>query len=79
MNTAARSISEPSSICASDAQTAKKREVESRQSAAPVQRIINRDTGELVGWLYEWNTGKLVPMWTGNPCDNVEYTSADAA
>tara|TARA_R100001369_G_scaffold52398_2_gene79209 strand:+ start:5837 stop:6109 length:273 start_codon:yes stop_codon:yes gene_type:complete len=73
MNIAARSFSDPSSVRADNTHTARKREVECRQSATPVKRIVDRDTGAHVGWLYEWNTGKLVPMWVGNPCENVAY------
>jgi hypothetical protein len=49
------------------------REVQNRKSAKPIKRILDRDTGEFVGWLYEWNTGTLAPMWTGKVCENVVY------
>lgn len=34
-----------------------------RLHAHAVKRIFDRETGELVGWLYKWNTGELVPRW----------------
>lgn len=34
-----------------------------RLHAHAVKRILDRETGTLVGWLYEWNTGELVPRW----------------
>ena len=75
MNTAAGSFSELSGCAANKTTVARKRESEDRQSAEPVHRIIDRDTGKHVGWLYKWNTGKLVPMWMGKPCENVVYAS----
>ena len=34
-----------------------------RIDAKPIKRILDRKTLEVVGWLYEWNTGELLPMW----------------
>lgn len=34
-----------------------------RRNAKPIKRILDRKTLEVVGWLYEWNTGELLPMW----------------
>ncbi|MGZ2259943.1 hypothetical protein [Roseobacter sp. A03A-229] len=44
-----------------------------RTEAQPIKKIIDRETGAHVGWLYEWNTGDLVPMWCNGPKDNVRY------
>ena len=44
-----------------------------RVHARAVKRIFNRETGELVGWLYEWNTGCLVPRWKSKPHEDVVY------
>lgn len=38
-----------------------------RLYAHAIERILDRETGEIVGWLYLWNTGELVPRWKGNP------------
>ncbi len=34
-----------------------------RLHAHAIKRIWDQETGELVGWLYQWNTGELVPRW----------------
>ena len=34
-----------------------------RLYAEPIQRILDRKTRSIVGWLYLWNTGEKVPMW----------------
>lgn len=44
-----------------------------RLHARAVKRILDRETGALVGWLYEWNTGELVPRWKDNPRANVTF------
>ena len=36
---------------------------EGRSQAQAIKRIFDSKTGELVGWLYQWNTGSLVPRW----------------
>lgn len=41
--------------------------------AEPVKRILDRSTREVVGWLYEWNTGSLVPMWKCGRKSDVVY------
>ena len=41
--------------------------------ATPVKRILDRTTLEVVGWLYEWNTGRQVPMWKDGPRKDVVY------
>ena len=44
-----------------------------RVHARAVKRIFDRETGELVGWLYEWNTGSLVPRWKSKVRKDVIY------
>lgn len=44
-----------------------------RVHARAVKRIFDRETGQLVGWLYEWNTGSLVPRWKSEACEDVIY------
>ena len=43
-----------------------------RLYAHAIERILDRETGEIVGWLYLWNTGELVPRWKGNPPAEVD-------
>ena len=44
-----------------------------RVHARAVNRIFDKETGEQVGWLYEWNTGSLVPRWKSKAHENVVY------
>jgi hypothetical protein len=44
-----------------------------RKYATSIRRILDRETGKLVGWFYEWNTGAIVPMWKSEPFENVVY------
>jgi hypothetical protein len=44
-----------------------------RLHAEPIRRILDRSTREVVGWLYEWNTGSLVPMWKNGRKSDVVY------
>ncbi len=44
-----------------------------RLHARAVKRILDRETGDLVGWLYEWNTGELVPRWKSHAQSDVVY------
>ena len=44
-----------------------------RLPAHAVNRILDRETGELVGWLYKWNTGELVPRWKAGAKSDVVY------
>lgn len=44
-----------------------------RVHARAVKRIFDRESGEQVGWLYEWNTGSLVPRWKAEAYDDVIY------
>ena len=44
-----------------------------RLHACAVKRILDRQSGTLVGWLYEWNTGELVPRWKAEARSDVIY------
>ena len=44
-----------------------------RLHARAVKRIHDRKSGALVGWLYEWNTGELVPRWKADARADVVY------
>ena len=44
-----------------------------RLHARPVKRILDRESGDVVGWLYEWNTGELVPRWKDGARSDVVY------
>lgn len=44
-----------------------------RTQARAVKRIFDKNSGELVGWLYEWNTGEVVPRWQGEAIKDVYY------
>lgn len=44
-----------------------------RLHARAVKRIFDRQTGDLVGWLYEWNTGALVPRWKSEAHEDVYF------
>lgn len=46
---------------------------QARLHAHAVNRILDRKTGELVGWLYKWNTGELVPRWKAEAKSDVVY------
>jgi hypothetical protein len=50
-----------------------KRETKQRKSARPIKRILDKASGDVVGWLYEWNTGHVVPMWKAEPFEDVFY------
>ena len=44
-----------------------------RLHAQAIRRILDRKTGEVVGWLYEWNTGERVPRWKGKAHKDIAY------
>lgn len=41
-----------------------------RCEAHPIGAIHDRQTGMLLGWLYQWNTGDIVPMWLDQTAPN---------
>jgi hypothetical protein len=38
--------------------------------ARAVGRVLDRKTGVLVGWLYQWNTGAFGFYWVGEPVED---------
>ncbi len=40
---------------------------EVRLHAQAIARLCRPGSGELVGYLYEWNTGECQPAWIGRP------------
>ena len=38
-----------------------------RLQAQASERIVDPDTGETVGWIYQWNTGEICPRWKSEP------------
>ena len=44
-----------------------------REQARAIKRILDRNSREVVGWLYEWNTGQLAVMWKDGRRDDVVY------
>lgn len=41
-----------------------------------VKRVLDRTSGEVVGWLYQWNTGLQGLMWKDGPKTDVIYDAA---
>ncbi|MEM6410634.1 MAG: hypothetical protein AAF683_03765 [Pseudomonadota bacterium] len=44
-----------------------------RLQARAIKRIRDSETGELVGWLYQWNTGAHSLRWKSEPRKKVIY------
>jgi hypothetical protein len=44
-----------------------------REQGRPVKRVLDQRSREVVGWLYQWNTGQFGIMWKAEHCDNVVY------
>lgn len=44
-----------------------------RREAQAVQRVLDRNSREVVGWLYRWNTGHVAVMWKGGRCEDVTF------
>ena len=49
------------------------RAVEKRLAGRAIKRILDRQSREVVGWLYEWNTGEQEPMWKNERCQDFIY------
>lgn len=47
--------------------------VKNRLEARVIKRIFDRQSRDVVGWLYEWNTGEWEPMWKNGKCDDIVY------
>ncbi len=44
-----------------------------RLEARVIKWILDRKSREVVGWLYEWNTGEREKMWKDGICNDVIY------
>ena len=44
-----------------------------RLYARPIKNILDRNSREVVGWLYRWNNGELVPMWKDGSKSEIDY------
>jgi len=44
-----------------------------KRHARAIKRILDSKSREIVGWLYEWNTGQIAVMWKDEPCEDVIY------
>jgi hypothetical protein len=44
-----------------------------RLEAKAIKRILDARTREIVGWLYEWDTGEILPRWKDGRRENVIY------
>lgn len=75
MNAAIRKLPSATDARAPVRSKASGRDVDRRKDARPIKRILERTTGKMVGWLYEWDTGTVVPMWLGVEfeTDKVDY------
>ncbi len=47
--------------------------IRARLHATPILRILDRCTGDLVGWVYEWNNGERCNAWMHGKHDDVVY------
>lgn len=44
-----------------------------RLTGTPIKQILCKTSGKLVGFLYEWNNGDILPTWRNGPVDKVRY------
>jgi hypothetical protein len=44
-----------------------------RLTGEAIMRILCKNTGNLVGYLYQWNNGDLQPAWLNNAIAEVRY------
>ena len=50
-----------------------RRNTPKRLYARAIKRIHDSKSGDLVGWLCEWNTGSVVPPWIAGARKDVYY------
>ncbi|WP_306006447.1 hypothetical protein [Aquicoccus porphyridii] len=50
-----------------------------RLTGTPIMRILSKNSGELVGYLYEWDNGDLQPAWFDGEVQGVLYEPIEAA
>ena len=46
-----------------------------RLTGTPIKQILCKTSGKLVGFLYKWNNGDVLPTWRNGPVDEVCYVS----
>lgn len=46
---------------------------EAKREAMAIKRILDAETREIVGWLFEWNNGVQAPFWKNGPKANIIY------
>ena len=73
MGTVLRTLTNPTGPIAQNARKTTRQEANQRRHAEPIKIIRDKDTLDVVGWLYKWNTGALVPMWKDGKCANVIF------
>ena len=73
VRTALRKLTKPTGSIASNAIKTTRKEANQRRHAEPIKVIRDKNTLDVVGWLYKWNTGALVPMWKDGKCTNVFF------
>ncbi|MBK0328767.1 hypothetical protein I5535_15865 [Rhodobacteraceae bacterium F11138] len=44
-----------------------------RLEARAIGRILDRQTREIVGWVYEWNTGERAHLWKNGEREDVVF------
>lgn len=44
-----------------------------KEQAHAIRRVLDPTSKEIVGWLYEWNTGQVGIMWKSGPRADVIY------
>jgi hypothetical protein len=44
-----------------------------RLTGEPILRILCRNSDKVVGYLYHFNNGELLPMWLSGPATDVRY------
>lgn len=47
--------------------------VDEMYEAWPIKRIKDRNSGNIVGWFYEWNTGEQGPLWIKERCTDIVF------
>lgn len=50
-----------------------------RLTGTPIMRILCKFSGELVGYLYEWDNGDLQPAWFDGEVQGVVYEPNEQA
>jgi len=73
MTTAVKTLAKPTGPVVPHVRKTTRKEASRRTHAKPIKFIRDINTREVVGWLYQWNTGALVPMWKDGQRTGVIY------